>query len=482
MKRALLIANAEVRFLWRSSVAVIGLGSLLLLSIIAAVTSVRQTSVERAARAAHQVAADELFDAQPARHPHRMVHYGTYAYRPTSALVAFDPGIDPFSGTTLYLEGHRQNSTTFGAVRENSSLMRFGQLTPAFVLQTLVPLLLVFFGFSMVARERESGSLRQMRSHGARGRDVILGKGLALCAAALVAFLPALASLVWIAIDTPHESAPAGWIAVGSAAYLLVWVALIIAVSALTTSNRASLVTLVAIWAFFTVLVPRGAAELARHAMPLPSRAESDLRLAAELRQLGDSHDADDPFFTAFRARLLSEYRVARVEDLPFNFQGALSAEGEALTSRLFDRYFAEMAAVQRAQAAIVSQAALASPAIATRMVSMVGAGSDLETHLRFLEQSEAFRFDMIQRLNAMHRDLLSFADDQARSSDAAAERRTRVAAENWSRVPDFTFVATSARERRDSMAPALLAIVGWLVVATMLCALGARRLDSAEA
>ena len=270
-------------------------------------------------------------------------------------------------------------------------------------------------------------------------------------------------------------------IGAGFALYLLVWVTLIIAVSALMGSSRASLVTIVAAWAFIAVMAPRGAAELAARTVPLQTRAETELRLAAQLRQMGDSHNPDDPFFRAFRERLMAEHGVARVEDLPFNYRGALSTEGEALTSGLFDRYFAETASVQRAQAAIVNQVAILSPALAARRLSMAGTGSDLETHLRFLQQSEAYRFDLIQRLNVMHRDMLTFADDSARSRNADAERRTRVSAGNWATAPDFVFIPTTAAERRAAMTPALLMLMAWLAFGLVLCAIGARRLERSE-
>lgn len=481
MMRGLLIAQAELLLLLRSRLALIGLISLLLLSVIAAVSSVSHVHAERAVRASQQIETDALFEAQPARHPHRMVHYGTYVYRPVSALAAFDPGIDPFAGTTLYLEGHRQNSATFGAVRENSSLMRFGQLTPAFTLQTLAPLLLIFLGFSMVTRERESGALRQLRLHGVRGADILFGKGLALSGVALVALAPALLALIWIGVQQPLEAGAAGLIGAGYALYLLVWVMLILAASSLMRSGRSSLMALVAVWAFVAVIAPRGAAELASRLAPLPTRAETDLRLAADLRQVGDSHNPDDPFFKAFRERLLKQHGVSRVEDLPFNYRGALSTQGEALTSRLFDQAFARTKAVQRKQSGILSQVAIFSPAMAVRRVSMTGAGTDLETHLRFLKQSEAYRFDFVQRLNGLHQDRLTFADDGARSRDPEAERRTRIAAENWAKLPDFGFVPTTQAERWAVMTPALGTLVAWLVLGMGLCGLGSRRLERSE-
>jgi ABC-2 type transport system permease protein len=481
MTTAWRIARAELTLLARSRLALIGIVALLLLSIVAAVTSAAQMQTERLQRETLQGQTDALFEAQPDRHPHRMVHYGTYAYRPISPLAAFDPGVDLFTGTTIYLEGHRQNSATFGAVRENSSLMRFGQLTPAFVLQTLVPLLLVFLGFSLLTRERESGTLRQVRLHGAAGGNLLLGKGLALALVALIALAPAALALVWIGSAFPAEAPAAALLGAGYALYLLIWVALIVALSALVKSSATSLVLLVAVWTLVAVIAPRGAAELAARMEPLPSRAETDLQLAAELRTLGDSHNADDPFFAAFRARVLAQHGVTRIEDLPFNYRGALSAEGEALTSRLFDETFARTAAIKRRQSATVAAFSLLSPAIAVRQVSMAGAGTDLETHLRFLQQAEAYRFDLIQRLNGLHRDLLAFEDDVRRSRSAEAERRTRVAAQNWAALPDFAFVPTSAAERRTTMLGALAVLLGWFVAALLLCAIAARSLNRGE-
>jgi ABC-2 type transport system permease protein len=154
-----LIARDEWRLLRRSRVALLGLVMLIALSVIAALTSMASRDNSDAIRARFQEKADAAFDGAPARHPHRMVHYGHFVFRPLPTLAAFDPGVDAFTGNTIYLEGHRQNSANFGDVRQSSLLIRFGQLTPAFVLQTLAPLMLIFIGFASVARERERGTI-----------------------------------------------------------------------------------------------------------------------------------------------------------------------------------------------------------------------------------------------------------------------------------------------------------------------------------
>ncbi|WP_085339712.1 ABC transporter permease [Aquidulcibacter paucihalophilus] len=479
MKRARLIARAELALMIRSRVALIGVIALALLSTIAAASSHAHMAQERQNRLANQTQTDALFEAQPARHPHRMVHYGSYVYRPIGSLAGFDPGIDPFSGTTLYLEGHRQNSATISAVRENSSLMRFGQLTPAFVLQTLAPLLLTFLGFSMITRERTRGSLRLLLSSGVTPRDLVLGKTLALGAVGFAALAPAWLALILMAIAMPSEAVAAAMIGLGYGLYVAIWVLGIVSASALARSGQAALLILIGIWCFVAIIAPRGAAELASRLMPLDTRAATDLRIQAELRELGDSHNPDDPFFGAFKARTLAQYGVTKIEDLPFNFRGAVSAEGEALTSRLFDKHFADLAATQRAQSQIVSYLSILSPALAVRRVSMAGAGTDLETHLRFLQQSEAHRFAMVQYLNGLHRDKLKLADDAARSKDRQAEQRTRIAADYWAKAPDFRFKPTSTAERFSNAVSPILKLAAWLAALVVLAGFGARTLGA---
>jgi len=464
MNRALRITKAELVYMTRSQIALVGIITLFLLSAVAAFTSHDLREQENRSRASHQIQTDALFKAQPARHPHRMVHYGSYVYRPISTLAGFDPGIDPYSGTSLYLEGHRQNSSTISAARENSGLMRFGQLTPAFVLQTLAPLLMIFLGFGVMARERENGSLKLLLSTGVPPQTLLMGKILALVVVALLALLPALIALGFMAISDPGESIMSLVIGLGYSLYLIIWAMGITAISALVKSSKTSLLLLLGFWTIVAIVMPRGAAALAYSLEPLPSRVVSDLKIQAELRQIGDSHNPNDPHFADFKAKLLAQYGISKVEDLPFNYRGALSIEGEALTSNLFDKHLEKLAASQKNQSAILGAIAVFSPSLAVRRLSMRAAGTDLETQLRFLKQGEAHRFLMVQTLNSFHRDQLSHSDDSARSKDPEAEKRTRIESHNWAKVPDFQFQTADLNERLHSLGQSLLSLIIWLI------------------
>ncbi len=456
------IAGAQLRLFVRSRLAVVALLLLLLLSAIAALTGAGQAARIASARATAQGAADAAFANQPDRHPHRMVHYGSYALRPLGPLAAFEPGVDAFAGSLIYLEGHRQNATTAAAARESSGLIRFGQLTPAFVLRVLVPLLLVFVGFAMIVAERQSGLLTLQLSHGASWRQLLAGKALALAAVAGVAALPALAALGVSAARAPAEAGVALVMAVAVLLWLGLWVLGITLVSARARSAQSALLALVLAWAVLVVLVPRAAAGVAALVHPLPTKAETDLVIHAELRSLGDSHNPDDPHFAAFKAALLKRHGVARLEDLPFNYRGALSAEGERLTSGLFARHAAEAAATQMQQHRLLAVAAVISPAIGFAQAGMAGAATDLASQLAFLEAAEAHRYRLVQSLNRLHTFEVRAADDAARNRDPIAERQSRVSAGFWAEQKPFAFAGPTAANRMTAMLPGLGVMALW--------------------
>lgn len=470
-----LIARDELRLMARNRVAVIAFVLLVLLTLAAIASSWSHQRGIAELRARHQHAADAAFDAQPDRHPHRVVHYGTFIFRPLGPLAAFDPGVDAFTGNSMFLEGHRQNTANFGDVQQSSLLVRFGQLTPAFVLQVVAPLLLIFLGYDALARETERGTLRLLMLQGATRSQIVRGKLAALGVVALVAALPAMIGLLALAGQGGAQALPMMTLAAGYAVYLALWVVLILLVSALVRRGRDALLALVALWTVAAVLLPRVAPDLASAAVPLRNRLQSEVAIARDLRQLGDSHNPDDPHFAAFKAATLKRFGVERVEDLPVNYKGLLGMEGERLTSSLFDRYARDSYAAQARQNAMVGAIGVLSPTIALRTVSMAAAGTGFSGHRRFLEQAEAHRYALVQRLNRMQTMDVSFADDTAR--DADADRRKRVSAANWQAIPDFAFRAPSGAALARAALPGLAILLAWLVSASVLLARATTRL-----
>lgn len=466
------IAAEEWRLMRRDRVAMLGLALLLLLSSLAAFTAWDQRRAVAEQRQRHQAQVDHEFDTQPDRHPHRMVHYGHFVFRPLSPLAAFDAGIDPFTGHTLFLEGHRQNGANFGDVRESSLLLRFGQLTPAFVLQVLAPLLLVFIGHAVVARERESGTLRVLMAQGLRPGQLAAGKLLALVGVAGLMLLPALLTLVAMALTTSASAGLALALGLGYAAWLGLWALGVVVVSTLARRGRDALMALLAVWTVSVVLLPRLAQELVTASLALPTRFETDIAVSRDLAAMGDSHNPDDPHFNEFRRKVLAQYGATRVEDLPVNYKGLLGMEGERLTSELFGRYAKASFTVQAQQLSRMQAFSLVSPVIALRGLSMGAAGTDLPAYRRFMEQAEKHRFELIQALNRMQAEKLTLATDRGAES--------RISKDHWHGLAEFHFNAEAAGDTLQRTLPMAAVLLAWLATLAGMLAYATRRLQGA--
>lgn len=459
MNLAARIAREEWRSLFRDRVAVFGLALLTILTLVAALNSLEHRRDANAERAGYQAQANHEFEAQPDRHPHRVAHYGHFLFRPLNSLAAFDPGIDAYTGNTLFLEAHRQNSANFSDVRQSSLLLRFGQLTPAFVLQVLAPLLLVFVGHAGVARERESGTLRVLLAQGVGSRQIMFGKLLALCGFAGLVLLPALLTLGWLAISGQAAWAFTLLLSAGNIIWLLLWSLAVVLVSSLFARGRDALLALLAVWAVLVILLPRWVPDVVNSAIALPTRFETEIHVEREYLALGDAHNPDDPKFTEFRDKLLKKYGVSRIEDLPVNFKGLVGMEGERQSSELFSRYAAAALDLQALQNRKVDGFGWLSPMLALQRLSMTASGTDLDSFRRFLEQGEQYRYDLIQRLNRLQAEELAYADDND------PDKENRIGHSHWKSFPSFQFEPRTTAQTLQRAVPAGGLLLLWLLM-----------------
>jgi len=474
---AITIATEEWRYWSRTKLAAATAALALILVCISVFASLSQQAQEKNTRESLQIKAEETFRDQPARHPHRMVHYGHYVFRTPTSLAALDPGVDPYTGTVMFLEGHRQNSATFSPSYDGAQAGPFARLTPALTYQLLVPLVLVIIGFGTVAREREAATDRQLVTSGISPFSIWLGKTLALASVAILLLLP---MLIGVALSESTASLGLGFSAL-YALYLLIWVLIITAISTWSRSTSTSLLILLSFWTVVCVLLPRLVASTANVSIPTASQIETDMDVLVALRSAGDGHNANDPAFNRLKANLLEEYGVERVEDLPINFRGAVSHAAEAHHTDVLNEYAEKRMANQVAQTDFVKSFKFISPFLILQSASMVAAGTDGKTHHRFLREAEAVRFEFVQGLNKAHKEKLNYADDMNRSNDEDSSRRARVDAKNWHVLNDFRFEADPAKERLQRLGQSFLVISVWGVIFTLLGFLGARRLPEVD-
>lgn len=475
MSRVWAVAAAEWCYWARSRLA---LGAALLLAGLLLATTVLTTlrmQAEGAERAHHQDQAEAAFRAQPDRHPHRMVHYGHYVFRTPAPLALIDPGLDTVTGQSIFLEGHRQNTAMFAAATASADLGGPGVISPALVWQLFTPLLLILLGHGALVRERESGTLATALAQGLSPRALLAGKALALAGAVLLMGLPLVLGAA-LAV-TLGEALSAVLVLLGAyALYGLLWAGLALLASALMRRRAAALAALASIWIGLTLVLPALAASVAAAASPMPGQLETDLAMLADVRQLGDGYNANDPAFAQLRAELLQRHGVQRAEDLPVNLRGVVAEYGERKLTDTLNAWAGRRMAGEQRQGEALARQGWASPALALAEASRALAGTDLAHHHRFLRAAEALRYDFVQGLNRVHAQQLAYADDIRRSSDALAERRTRVAASNWQLLDRFHFKPDAAATRIGRALLPLAMLLTWCAaLAAALAAAGGR-------
>lgn len=433
-------------------------GTLVVLLMLTAVGVGWQRQVQiQSERAAGQALDYDAWLSQGLRHPHDAAEQGMHVFKPEPPLAILDPGIEPYVGSTVWLQAHRQSEVKFRPAQDATGLQRFGDLSPAWVLQILMPLVIIIVGFNAMSGERESGTLRQLLSLGVPPRTLLLGKALALASCSGMLILPAgllatgfallsgegiieRSGLVWRLL----------WFAASYGLYLGLFVFLVLAVSTLAKSSRGALVVLLGFWIAGSLVAPRAAAELATMLYPTPSRLEFDEHLTREMAE-------------AARKAWLENFGVATQWDssVPLSKWGrALQVDDEAGYGAL-DRNFGILWDAFEAQQRAQQWIGLIAPVIAVRDFSMGIAGTDFAQHRDFSLAAEAQR-RLIQ--NIVSEDLIEHADSRAEEHFSY-----KAGPELWARVPrfDYRLPSVSFALSRHYLSLAILA-VGFFLSATL--------------
>lgn len=470
------IAREEWRQWGRSRLAVATLGVFAVLLVVTTLLTATDMIDARHDRLHQQAEAEQTFLDQPARHPHRMVHYGHYVFRAPPPLAVFDPGVDSVTGQSLFLEGHRQNAAMFADARAQARTGGFGTLTPAKLYFLFLPLLLIALGHAVILREREARTLGPLLSQGVSGQALLAGKLTALVGLIGVLSAPAfITSLIGVALGEPLLTAIMLYL--GTTLYLCVWGALIALVSLVAKSRGIALGGLLFIWFITALILPRIGVAAATTLTPVDGKIVTDMKMKEDIIRDGDPHNAADPAFAQLRANLLAEYNVATIEELPVNFRGVVAGKGEENLTKTLNVYAERRMGSEIAQSNTLAAFGWLSPYIAASTSARHLAGTDLATHHRFMREAEVVRYDFVQSLNKAQAEKLSYAVDAGRNASAAAFDLTRVDPENWKVLDEFRFVPDPPATRLGRGTSGLMALFLWLGVLLGLGFISARRL-----
>jgi len=443
------ILRHELTAQWREGRArVIVVIVVVLLAVAAAVTAQQQAKIAAERHYAHTAEWQRWLD-QPARNPHSAAHYGYYVFKPAPALGFLEPGLDPYLGIGTWLEAHWMNDFIHRPAQDQSVLSRFPILTPAQLVQTVLPLLLIFLGFASLSGERAQGTLVQLLSLGVMPIQLALGKLIGTSTWLLIALLPALliAALALAFGPEAGEDVPLRfflWL-LFHLLYLGGWAALVLGVSARLRSPRGALTALLTIWLLVCWILPRIATEVAAVLQPLPSSAQLRIDLQASM---GEVHSTE--LALKVRERVLAEYGVERTEDLPIDWRGISLQEGEEANYPILDRQFNDLFDGYRAQEHFLQQSGFVIPTLALQSVSQALAGTDLAHHREFVSAAEAHRRIIQQLMNAN----VTLYDREGTDYRADPEL--------WATVPEFDYRPPSMAKAMGEVWWAVFALLFW--------------------
>ncbi len=465
------IARKEFVDAWRDGRFRLGAALVLVLLVVSGLLARQQVDRAAAERAAASALERTNWLEQGDKNSHSAGHYGVNVFKPTSPLAAFDRGIEPFVGTAVFLEAHRQNQTAFLPAQDATSMRRFGELSSAVALQMLVPLLVVLLAFGSLAGERESGTLRQILSLGVRPRELVLGKALGLGATLAVLLLPAAAMLAVLLARSSGADASGLWtraalLAGCYAAYLAIFVAGSVAVSASTRSSRAALTILLSIWALNCIVAPRLASDVVNELVPTAKLAEFEMEMQKDLQEGLDGHDSRNKHLEKFTRDTLAKHGKTRPEDLPFNFQGLVMLESEKHSAEVFDHHFGKLWDRIQEQDRAVAWAGLAAPMLALRAASMALAGTDFAHHRHFARAAEDHRREFVRVLNE---DLMN----NARPGDHGYTAGRTL----WEKLPVFRLEPLTPGDAWGEARAGVLVLAAWLWASIVALFLSANRL-----
>jgi ABC-2 type transport system permease protein len=458
------IARHELRGYWRDGRMrwAVLITFVLLLAAVASGWSYQQRLARE--RADAQLAEQDRWLQQGAKNPHSAAHYGIYAFKQPTALTAVDQGIEPYVGVSIWLEAHNQNQFVHRPAQDGTALTRFGELTAALIAQVLLPLLVILLTHAAFAGEREQGTLRQIISLGIPARALAAGKLAGAGAALAVIVVPAVVLAGAAVALHSQEAAPQGarfWLLVLIyLAYLTGWALLALAVSARARTSRGALVALLGIWVLSCLALPKLAVEVAAWARPAPSTVAF----------MDSLEQAKAPAHSAERAqqrreRIMKQYGVSRLEDLPIDWRGIALQEDEEANYPIFDQHYAALFDSYRAQDSLLQIAGMVAPLLAAQSLSHAVTGTDFEHHRRFVFAAEAQRRLMQQILN---RDV-TLHDREGTDYQAGPTL--------WATIPPFKYSPPALKDVLVHYAPAMLVLVLWLLGSGMAAIAGVRSL-----
>lgn len=444
MKQSKIIAGHFLKIVIRSRALLAIYTIWLLLVGYAAFTGYTTYTTQNIMRVNFQEQVRKSWEANPDKHPHRMAHFGTFAFRLKHPLSMFDYGMESYTGNAVFLEAHKQNSVNFSEAGFSTGLLRFGEISLAMLIQIILPLILFFLGFNAVSQQKENGTLKILLSQGASFRSIIWGNSLGLFVLALLFLIPAIL-ITGISIRSIS-------LLLIYTAYLWVISIIAICISASSSNSRESLLKLLGIWLLMAVVLPKTLQAVGSAIHPAPGKIEFETAVEGDILKIGDSHNPDDKHFKRLKDSVLKANHVDDVSKLPFNYGGFQMREGERLSAEVYNGRLQQLYNIYEQQNNISTYSAFIDPVIGIKNISMAFSGTDFKAFRYFQDHAEAYRYKLAQTMNELQMEHIN-------------DESTHIDKENWTKFPDFRYEHQPLSLVAAQQQLALLSMLCWFLL-----------------
>ena len=352
-------------------------------------------------------------------------------FKPSTMLSSLDEGVNAVTGNVLRLEGHTQNEAMYSESSQSLLISTFGKLKPSLLFQFVIPLCLIFFAFNTYTSERESGRLKLLLIQGAGLWRIVVAKALCIWSIGLVLLLLTMSMQIFAAPSSlsTDELLRLGLLGASYAVYYLLLINLTIGASMIARNSTSALAFPIALWALWTIFLPKIIGNAVEQLHPLPTRVEFKAEMSADRAKGIDGHRPSDVRRKELEQATLAKYNVATLTELPINFAGIVMQADEEYGNQVWDKHFGKLYQQLETQKQSYQRSGVVNPFAALQSLSMGAAGTDMFHHLNFLRQAETYRRYFIKTLN----------DEYAFGGAKTGERGWKADTAFFQSVRDFT-------------------------------------------
>ena len=375
----------------------------------------------------------EVWNGQGEKNPHSAAHFGTYAFKPKYPLSLIDQGVDKYVGISIFLEAHKRNESQFSAAADQTGLGRFGDLSPDFILLFIIPLLIILLGFNSFTKEREMGTLKLLKSLGINNWKWMIGKWISLFfpifIISSVLFLTSGILLFNLNDFGIFNWSSLLWLFLIYICYYIVFINIVLFVSIKAKKSGISLVILLSIWIISCLAAPKAASNIAESKYHYPTKQEFNTMIMKDKRNGLDGHNPWSKQAILLEKKVLKEYGVDSLNQLPFNFTAYRTQIGEEHEAEVYFKHYKYLREQYNQQTNIYKSLAIISPYLPTRFLSMAISNTDYATHWDFSDSAENYRIKTQKFLN-----------DNTAQNTKFGERGYKAKADFWKKLPAFNY------------------------------------------